>query len=44
MKELLLDQEFLEDFVNVSTMTDVMDLDDMVLVVNSIDDPKFFHP
>ena len=36
-------KKFLEDFIDVFSMTNVMDLDDMVLVVNFINNPKPSH-
>jgi len=44
MKKSFFGYEFLEDLINVFPMTNVMDLDDMVLVVSFINNPKPFHP
>jgi hypothetical protein len=43
MKKSFFGYEFLEDLINVFPMTNIMDLDDMVLVVDFINDPKSFH-
>lgn len=36
-------KKILEDFIDVFSMTNVMDVDDMVLVVNFINNPKPSH-
>jgi hypothetical protein len=36
-------KKILEDFIDVFSMTNVMDMDDMVLVVNFINNPKPSH-
>lgn len=43
MKKSFFGYEFLEELINVLPMTNIMDLDDMVLVVDFINDPKSFH-
>jgi len=36
-------KKILEDFIDVFSMTNVMDLDDMVLMVNFMNNPKPSH-
>ena len=43
MEKLFPGQDFPEDFINVFTMANIMEPDNMVLVVDFINDPKSFH-